>query len=93
MNDLTLTGNLLEACLWFTIAFTLLVAAWQATAAFRKLAMTECLAFLAFGVSDLIESTTGAWWHPWWLLLLKATCIATFIYGLWKYRRLKHNSQ
>jgi len=45
-------------------------------------------AFLAFSVSDLIESHTGAWWRPIWLLVLKAACIAVFLFGFRHYYRL-----
>lgn len=48
-------------------------------------------AFLAFGCSDWIEMHTGAWWKPWWLLLLKATCVT--IFGLFFLRRLRESSR
>ncbi len=32
------------------------------------------LVFIVFAVSDVIEVFTGAWWHPWWLLLVKVLC-------------------
>lgn len=35
-------------------------------------------AFFLFAVSDWIEIDTGAWWRPWWLLLIKAACVVTF---------------
>lgn len=28
-----------------------------------------------FGISDIIEIYTGAWWRPWWLFLWKAVCL------------------
>jgi hypothetical protein len=28
-----------------------------------------------FGLSDLVESQTGAWWTPWWLFAWKALCV------------------
>lgn len=34
-------------------------------------------AFALFAVSDWIEISTGAWWRPWWLLVMKGTCILT----------------
>lgn len=37
------------------------------------------IAFFLFGVSDVIEIQTGAWWRPMGLLVLKAMCIVSFI--------------
>lgn len=45
---------------------------------------------MAFGVSDIIELQTGAWWRPWWLLLLKAACLLSFAqtgYYLWWHQK------
>ncbi len=35
--------------------------------------------FVLFGLSDVVELQTGAWWRPWWLLVWKATCIAVLV--------------
>lgn len=51
------------------------------------------LAFLAFGISDLVEEGTGAWWRPLWLLLLKSGCIAVFGHGLWEHLRLRRRDR
>jgi hypothetical protein len=32
-----------------------------------------------FGISDLIESETGAWWEPWWLFVMKSLCVLGFL--------------
>jgi hypothetical protein len=37
------------------------------------------LLFAFFGLSDLVEVTTGAWWRPWWLLAWKAACLLGLI--------------
>ena len=34
---------------------------------------------LAFGASDLVETSTGAWYDPWWLFLWKAACVACLL--------------
>ncbi len=34
--------------------------------------LSGCVLFLTFGVSDFVETTTGAWYKPWWMLLWKA---------------------
>ena len=30
---------------------------------------------LLFGVSDVVEIWTGAWWRPWWLAVWKGACV------------------
>lgn len=59
----------------------------------RSLCGLLASAFLAFGLSDIIESQTGAWWRPWWLLVLKGGCICAFLYGAWAYRRIKRDER
>ncbi|MBE7495235.1 MAG: hypothetical protein HS117_09830 [Verrucomicrobiaceae bacterium] len=86
-TDFSRLFNLGEACLWFVIALLLL---------FRpppRLAVTAWrwwlpLAFAVFGLSDLIESGTGAWWHPWWLLVMKAACVLAFLLA-WRAQRAR----
>jgi hypothetical protein len=34
---------------------------------------------LAFGGSDVVETRTGAWWHPWWLLVWKGLCVVALV--------------
>ena len=43
----------------------------------RQLALTVFLA--AFGISDIIEFFTGAWWSPPALLVLNAVCLAGLV--------------
>jgi hypothetical protein len=91
--DLTITGNRIEAVLWFAFSTGFLLRAWRTTGRHRRLAGILALAFLAFGVSDLIEARTGAWWRPLWLLLLKSSCIAVFAYGFWEHLRLRRRDR
>lgn len=72
MNDFGKPANQIEACVWFLIALVAL------TQAIRKRSRTYAIlapTFLVFGVTDLIEAETGAWWKPWWLFALKAACV------------------
>jgi hypothetical protein len=86
--DLPALFNFCEAALWVTISAVLF---WK-WAALRKKPLPHPFgpslpfAFLAFGVSDLIETQTGAWWRPWWLLLLKAACVLV-IFSAWLHYR------
>jgi hypothetical protein len=82
------TFNLFEAALWFLISMALLFAAYRACGARRRLYLLLSVAFLVFAVSDVIEADTGAWWRPFWLLLLKIGCLVVFVYGIWEYQRI-----
>jgi hypothetical protein len=49
------------------------------------------LAFVLFGISDLIEIRTGAWWRPTWLLVWKGICliaIAWMLFDIWRRKRI-----
>ncbi|MFQ5489368.1 MAG: hypothetical protein ACE5GE_01495 [Phycisphaerae bacterium] len=70
------TANYLEAALWCVIGLgCAFVGRHRAGRVRRRLFMAVPL-FLLFGLSDVVEVYTGAWWHPWWLLVWKACCIA-----------------
>ena len=85
-TDFSRLFNLCEAGLWFLIAAVLMIRP------VPKLARTIWrwllpAAFAVFGVSDLIEAGTGAWWHPWWLLVMKAACVLVFLTAFSRHRR------
>lgn len=73
-------ANLAEAVLWGAIGAGFL---WQAIRTETSRTRTRCLfaaaTFLVFGLTDVIEITTGAWWRPWWLLLMKAVCVIALV--------------
>ena len=85
--------NRAEACLWIVIGIGFLVGAWL-----RPMYRRRCAAlapvFIAFGLSDLVEVTTGAWWRPRWLLVWKGVCVLAFLYALIAYlvERSKSNT-
>jgi hypothetical protein len=90
MDDLTVIGNQVEAVLWFFFALGF---SWKGCKTRhpdrRRLSWMLVVAFAMFGVSDIIESTTGAWWRPWWLFVLKAGCVAVFAYGFLAFRSIR----
>ncbi len=63
-------ANVVEAALWFAVA-ALVVVKWRHAPA--------AIVLVTFGVSDLVETTTGAWWRPWWLLVWKAVCVVLLV--------------
>ncbi len=67
--------NYVEAGLWFVMAFALVLRGRMG----RPWRWLLPLAFAAFGISDLIEVQTGAWWEPWWLFVMKAVCVLVFL--------------
>jgi len=85
------TFNLYEAILWFVIAAALLSAAVfdKSKKRYKINLIVSAVLFFFFGVSDLIEMQTGAWWRPIGLLILKGACIIGFALCFIKYRKLK----
>ena len=83
------TANAFEAAFWAIIGLVFL---WRAFRFKETSAQNRCrvaaAAFLVFGLSDVIEITTGAWWRPWWLFLMKAICVVTLL-GLY----IEHRSR
>ncbi len=83
--------NYIESVLWFIIAMGLLVHSFKLgkSDAYFKICLIASVAFVAFGVSDIIEAQTGAWWRPFSLLVLKASCVVTFVLCFFKYKKLQ----
>ena len=75
--------NHAEAALWFVIA---LILAFRGRRR-RPWSWLLPMAFLVFGVSDLIEAQTGAWWEPWRLFVMKAACVLVFMLAWRAHRR------
>ena len=73
------TANYVEAGLWLAIGLIAAVVALRKTGRVRSRCLLLASAMLAFGCSDLVETTTGAWWTPWWLFVWKAICVAVFV--------------
>lgn len=89
MDDLTVGGNLIESAIWFLFSATFGVLSIRGNGRRRRLFLVLAIAFAAFAVSDVIESRTGAWWRPTWLLLLKGGCLAVFGFGVFEYRSIQ----
>jgi hypothetical protein len=91
LDPIFVLSNRVEACLWLGIAASLAVATRRAGS--RRDCVAAAIAFALFGVSDVVEATTGAWWRPWWLLIWKGGCVIAFLWLLARHvrrrRRLK----
>ena len=77
--------NRCEAVLWVTVAMVLMTRAFRERGSLRGVFATLAIAFLAFRISDVIESRTGAWWQPWWLAVWKTGCVAFLALGFRRY--------
>jgi len=83
--------NFAEGWLWTIIALVFALQANRKTNKYRKLAGLASIAFFAFGVSDFIEFTTGAWYRPWSLFVFKALCVLGFLFLLRQYSIAKRH--
>lgn len=72
--------NMGEAISWIVLAIIVAIRANMAHPSLRRLGFLVAAAFFAFAGTDVIESRTGAWYRPWWLLAYNAACV-TIILG------------
>lgn len=81
--------NYIESVLWFVISAILTTQTLRkSNSRYFKLLVVSSLTFFLFGISDVIEANTGAWWRPWWLLLLKIICVISLLGCFIWYRRI-----
>jgi hypothetical protein len=85
MENFHSVANRIEAGIWIAVAAVLLAKSLRATGRLRLILGTLCAAFIVFGISDVIESHTGAWWRPLWLLGMKGICLVVIFGGIWTY--------
>ena len=83
--------NLAEAVVWFVFG-TGLLSAYYLGRTQAKHAVIAGAAFLLFGLSDLVETQTGTWFRPWWLLLSKVGCVVVLASTYAAYRRERATS-
>ena len=87
--DIEKVFNYFEAGFWFVIAVALFCGAKRSEPRVKRVGMIASLTFGIFGISDLIEAQTGAWWRPWWLFVIKTACVLVFADCLRRYRQIK----
>ena len=91
VSSFFVTANYIEAGLWTVVGVGFLL-----HALLRRGGATSFIAagaFLIFGLSDVIETRTGAWWRPWWLLVMKGSCVAVFLVLLARHIIAKRSSR
>ncbi|MEZ6083758.1 MAG: hypothetical protein R3E58_07400 [Phycisphaerae bacterium] len=77
-NSFFKTANFVEAGIWISIGIAFACFA-LTKSPFHKRAFAAAIVFVLFGVSDVVETQTGAWWRPWWLLCWKGLCILSML--------------
>jgi hypothetical protein len=82
-------SNYLEAAFWTAVAVSFALAARRRPNSARRECYFAAITFLLFGLSDVVEAQTGAWYDPWWLLLWKALCLLSIARSLVFYLRAK----
>ena len=81
--------NLGEALLWIAIAVVIAARALRTGSTSRGIQVALVMAFFAFGISDLVEMRTGAWWRPWWLFAWKAVCVVVLAMVFYRFFRIR----
>ena len=84
-------ANYIEAGLWISIGSIFAGFAVRRSNRRRTLSVIASPTFLVFGLSDIMEVRTGAWWKPWPLLALKAACICVMLVLLRAYTRERNS--
>jgi hypothetical protein len=79
--------NFVEAGLWISFGIALFIFSGRFKREKIKLVYLGAVSLVAFGISDVVEVYSGAWWKPIWLLVLKGLCILIFVLCLIFYRK------
>ncbi|MFH1725446.1 MAG: hypothetical protein ABII00_12625 [Elusimicrobiota bacterium] len=81
--------NFFESLLWFAVGAVLALGGARCARPLRPTAFLASALFALFGVSDLVEMRTGAWFEPWWLPAWKSACLLGLAAAGLRYRTLK----
>lgn len=71
--------NAFEVVWWIGCGVFVFVKSLRAESPHRGRGLLSAVTLVLFGLSDVVELQTGAWWRPWWLLAGKAGCIAILV--------------
>lgn len=75
--------NAFEVVWWIGCGAVVGAKSLRAGAPHRWRGLLSAVTLVLFGLSDVVELQTGAWWRPWWLLVWKALCIAILVTCAW----------
>lgn len=85
-------SNYIEAGLWITMGIGFAMAAHRHIGLTRRHCLIAAIDLVLFGISDLVESQTGAWYRPLWLLIWKGLCLVVFAWLLIAHMRRRRAS-
>lgn len=85
--DFAFCFNLIEALIWFSISVKFATLAIKNATALKRAFIVFSLTMFLFGISDLIELFTRAWYKPVGLFLLKASCVVSIAYCVFVFFR------
>ena len=72
--------NHVEVVLWPLLGVVLAAAGRRKSRPFKAHYLAAAVVLVIFGATDFFEAETGnEWWHPRWLLLWKAACVAALL--------------
>ena len=71
--------NAFEVVWWIGCGFVVCAKSLRAEPPHRGRGLLSALTLVLFGLSDVVELQTGAWWRPWWLAVWKGLCIAILV--------------
>ncbi len=83
-------GNYIEAGIWFIFAGAFAISAMKNRDLVRLHRIVATFTFLLFGLSDIVEVQTGAWWHPWWLFVWKSLCVLSMFCLLISHLKIRY---
>jgi hypothetical protein len=82
--------NYAEVVIWPIIGALCAGLGWTQHGRARRRYFIASIVLVIFGASDWFEANTeNEWWHPWWLLLWKASCVialACVLIDAWRHR-------
>ena len=81
--------NVFEAAIWIVMATWLLYLALRGRSNLKNAFLVFSVTLYLFGISDIVETQTGAWYKPLGLFMLKSVCvllIAGCLYVLFRNR-------
>lgn len=70
--------NAFEAVFWITVGSVVCIKNAEPSR-HQRLGRVAAFWFVLFGISDIIEVFTGAWWRPLSLLVFKGVCLTALV--------------